>query len=69
MWPMIAGVGPILGESTLGYFVDADGEMSPWFYEDGRAGLDDLVLVEVESPLVLQRGSRPVAGPTTRASS
>jgi carboxyl-terminal processing protease len=61
MWPMLAGVGPILGESTLGYFVDADGEMSPWFYEDGRAGLGDLVLVEVERPLVLERGSRPVA--------
>jgi carboxyl-terminal processing protease len=61
MWPMIAGVGPILGESTLGYFVDADGEMSPWFYEDGQAGLGDLVLAEVDRPLVLERGSRSVA--------
>jgi carboxyl-terminal processing protease len=39
MWPMLAGVGPILGEGTgLGAFVDADGNKSVWYYADGAAG-------------------------------
>ncbi len=54
MWPMIAGVGPILGEGTVGLFVDADGVLSPWFYEAGRAGVDELVLVEVANPYQLE---------------
>ncbi|WP_207504482.1 S41 family peptidase [Telluribacter humicola] len=30
MWPMLAGVEPILGEGTLGYFVDPDGNTFAW---------------------------------------
>jgi carboxyl-terminal processing protease len=26
MWPMLAGIGPILGEGTAGYFIDPDNE-------------------------------------------
>lgn len=36
MYPMIAGLGPILGEGTLGYFVKAKQEV-PWAYEKGEA--------------------------------
>jgi C-terminal processing protease CtpA/Prc len=52
MWPMIAGVGPLLGLGTAGHFVDADGRVSDWFIEDGRVGVDDFVLVE--TPLTLE---------------
>lgn len=38
MWPMLVGIGPILGEGTLGYFKERKG-YTPWFYRKGRAGL------------------------------
>jgi Peptidase family S41 len=37
MWPMIAGIGPILDEGTLGYFVDPSGSESTWEYRGGAA--------------------------------
>ena len=39
MWPMIAGVGPILGEGVLGAFVDPDSVRQLWFYRAGVAGV------------------------------
>jgi hypothetical protein len=53
MWPMIAGVGPILGEGTVGYFIDPDTVTNTWFYDNGRAGIDDLVIARAETPYVL----------------
>lgn len=39
MWPMLAGVGPILGEGTnLGAFVDPDGNVTHWYYSGGVSG-------------------------------
>ena len=40
MWPMIAGVGPILGEDTVGFFVDPDSVRKSWVYSAGQARLD-----------------------------
>ena len=39
MWPMLAGIGPILGEGVVGAFVDPDDVKQEWFYKDGEAGL------------------------------
>lgn len=39
MWPMIAGVGPILGQDTVGFFVDPDSVRKSWVYTDGQARL------------------------------
>jgi C-terminal processing protease CtpA/Prc len=39
MWPMIAGIGPVLGEGDLGSFVDADSAQTIWYYSDGAAGV------------------------------
>jgi C-terminal processing protease CtpA/Prc len=41
MWPMLAGIGSILGEGDLGAFVSADDEHVPWFYKGGKAGTRD----------------------------
>ena len=30
MWPMVAGVGPLLGEGVIGYFIDPPGVESVW---------------------------------------
>lgn len=32
MYPMVSGLGPLLGDGLLGYFIDPDGESIPWGY-------------------------------------
>lgn len=53
MWPMLAGIGPILGEGTVGYFMDPDSVLHPWTYEAGAAGADGVTLAEVTDPYEL----------------
>jgi Peptidase family S41 len=53
MWPMVAGIGPILGEGTPGFFVDPDTVISPWFYEAGAAGVDSMVVAFADPPYTL----------------
>jgi C-terminal processing protease CtpA/Prc len=38
MYPMIAGIGFVLGEGPLGYFVSSNGVEDDWFYRQGSAG-------------------------------
>ena len=40
MWPMLAGLPPLLGDGEVGAFVDANGESSRWVFEvpDEEAG-------------------------------
>jgi carboxyl-terminal processing protease len=38
MWPMLVGVGPLIGTGTLGYFQYPKTSI-PWFYENGEAGV------------------------------
>ncbi|MBC7897327.1 MAG: S41 family peptidase [Cytophagaceae bacterium] len=40
MWPMVAGVGPVLGEATLGYFIGPTGGETMWEYRDGASRLN-----------------------------
>jgi carboxyl-terminal processing protease len=55
MWPMLTGIGPILGDGVLGSFVAADGNIN-WFYQDGKtgtrnpAGLETVSLTLDEAP-------------------
>ncbi len=42
MWPMIAGVGPVLGEGVAGYFIDPVGVETAWAYRDGTAWEGDV---------------------------
>jgi carboxyl-terminal processing protease len=39
MWPMLAGIGIVIGEGDLGAFISADDERAPWFYRSGKAGV------------------------------
>jgi|AGTN01.1.fsa_nt_gi Periplasmic protease len=41
MWPMLAGVGPIVGSGVLGYFVYPSHMQVPWYYERGEAGVEN----------------------------
>jgi C-terminal processing protease CtpA/Prc len=38
MWPMLAGIGPVLGEADLGAFESGNGDLEPWYYKNGKAG-------------------------------
>ncbi len=53
MWPMIAGIGPLLGNGTYGYFVDPDDQITPWGYQNGSSVIDGRERVSVDSPYVL----------------
>ena len=48
MWPMLAGIGPILGEGTVGYFVTARGSTSSWRYINGASLIGGTQLTKVE---------------------
>jgi carboxyl-terminal processing protease len=70
LWPMLAAIGPVLGEGVAGHFIDADGAAAPWGYDRGAARLRDLTLAELEPYVLLDRGPRiavlmnaDVAGP------
>lgn len=61
MWPMIAGLGPILGERTLGFFIDPDGMESLWEYRGGLSILNGVTMQAVASPYTLQAADPRVA--------
>ena len=54
MWPMLAGIGALLGQGELGSFISADGDRDPWHYRDGQAGTVDTVLERTtQTPFLL----------------
>jgi hypothetical protein len=52
MWPMLAGIGPILGTTRPGEFISANKSISAWLYENGSA-----ILIENGKRLILARSS------------
>jgi hypothetical protein len=61
MWPMVAGVGPVLGEGVLGYFVDPLGVETVWDYRAGASRLEGATQVRVSSAYTLRRPAPRVA--------
>ena len=62
MWPMLAGLGPILGEGQVGAFVYPDGKQVDWTYAGGEAREGDLVQAAVlGKPYQLTAPYPPVA--------
>ena len=61
MWPMIAGVGPIVGEGVLGFFIGPTGETAEWAYRDGAAWSAGGVAQRVSAPYRLRREQPRVA--------
>ena len=69
MYPMIAGVGPIVGEGMLGEFQASD-TTEYWYYRNGEAGYGDTTYATVSNPYRLSQPT-PVAvltGPHTASS-
>jgi C-terminal processing protease CtpA/Prc len=46
MWPMLAGLGPIVGEGEVGAFIFPDGRQEIWSYQNGQALLEEQVIAE-----------------------
>ncbi|MEM6696935.1 MAG: S41 family peptidase [Bacteroidota bacterium] len=46
-WPMLAGVGPLLGEEVAGFFAE-NGEFSSWRYENGGGYQDSTLNSKIE---------------------
>ncbi len=61
MWPMLAGIGPILGEGDLGAFVSAGGS-STWSYHDGQAMINKnaVAVARVADPYKVKTENLPV---------
>jgi len=54
MWPMIAGVGSVLGDGVAGYFVPPlEGPSIPWGYRNGASFSGDSIAVRTSHPYVL----------------
>jgi hypothetical protein len=71
LWPMLAGIGPLLGEGNLGASVYPDGERRSFWYRDGQAGFGDYVQLRVMTPRRLESADAPLAvllGPRTASS-
>jgi carboxyl-terminal processing protease len=61
MWPMIAGVGPLLGDGPLGYFINPLGTETPWEYRDGSSFSGGFPVTTVTPPYRLRRSQPRVA--------
>jgi carboxyl-terminal processing protease len=66
MWPMLAGLGPLLTKDVLGAFVDPHAEVhNPWYYDGEKLWISDNVMYEAKvKPLT--NLSAPIALLTSR---
>ncbi|MBI5066620.1 MAG: S41 family peptidase [Deltaproteobacteria bacterium] len=70
MWPMLAGIGPVLGDGTAGSFVFPEGMTTPhlapgasmaWSYSGGAAYFDGRPHTSVTVPYTLRAPARRIA--------
>jgi hypothetical protein len=70
LWPMLAGLGPLLGEGEVAASVYPDGRRIPIWHRDGQAGFGQYTQLRVRAPYRLSV-PRPLAvliGPQTASS-
>jgi C-terminal processing protease CtpA/Prc len=61
MFPMLAGIGPILGDGIAGYFIGPDGEENSWSYSEGSSFSRQIPRVTVQNPYTLINENPKVA--------
>lgn len=61
MFPMLAGIGPLLGEGEPGSFVDVDGNSVNWSYRDGKFAVGEWIGAQVDAPYRLSQSAPPIA--------
>lgn len=67
MWPMLAGVGPILGEGVAGKFIDPDNNTTEWGYRNGYSFSSDEKVITVSNEYTLYNRNPWVAVLTDNA--
>jgi hypothetical protein len=70
LWPMLAGLGPLLGEGELAASVYPDGRRVPVWHRGGQAGFGDYTQLRVRSPYSVDAGvpAAVLLGPATASS-
>jgi len=61
MWPMLAGVGPILGQGVAGHFIDPNNNVTAWGYDNGKAFINLFTNTQINEPYQLINPSPKVA--------
>jgi len=61
MWPMLAGVGPVLGSGVAGYFFSPANSSSAWTYANGTAAVNGAAQASVSNAYAVTRPSPRVA--------
>ena len=61
MWPALAGIGPILGEGTAGYFIDPNDQQTSWGYSNGASINNQTPVVQLSNPYELINPNPKVA--------
>ena len=62
MWPMLAGIGPLVGEGDLGSFVDSEGKGNKWSYKKGKVFIEkDIVFSLPHGALYTLPNHPPIA--------
>ena len=60
-FPMLAGIGPLIGDGVAGYSVSPGGSMMKRIYRDGWTGWDSTLVFQKRKPVRLSRPGLPVA--------
>lgn len=61
MWPMLLGIGPILGEGIVGYFVDVKKDYWKWEYSNGQVWSGDNSILKLDSSFQLKNKNKKIA--------
>lgn len=48
MWPMLLAIEPLIGNGTLGYFIDANKNSEAWKLIEGKAYIENKLIMEVQ---------------------
>lgn len=70
-WPMIAGIGPLLGEGIAGYLIDSNNKKYALSYKNGASLSDDTIIVVIKNQAYQIKKVTPIAiliGPKTASS-
>jgi hypothetical protein len=61
MWPMLLGIGPILGDGTAGYFVNNKNNFEKWGYSEGTVFMDTTIVIQMDSFYKLRNKDKKIA--------
>lgn len=61
MWPMLLGIGPLIGDGTAGYFVNDKKEFMAWGYSDGKTFSGTLIKSDTISDYHLKNINKKIA--------